>query len=114
MYPAPIEHYFKPATCAEASRMARDAQGECMFIAGGMSLMQAIKSRMLAPDCLIDLNGISELKGITREDGVIRIGAMTRYRAVVENAAALTPFDAISDAASHVGDRQVRNRGTVG
>jgi carbon-monoxide dehydrogenase medium subunit len=76
--------------------------------------MQAIKSRMIAPDCLIDLNSIDELRGIEVGADTIRIGAMTRYREVVESAARLKPFDALSDAASRIGDRQVRNRGTLG
>lgn len=53
MYPAPIEEYFRPNTIAEALRLK--AEGEAMFIAGGQSLMQAMKSRMVRSDRLIDL-----------------------------------------------------------
>jgi len=114
MYPAPIEQYHRPRSVHEARQAAVDAQGESMYLAGGMSLMQAIKSRIISPGCVIDLNDVDELKGISEVDGVIRIGAMTRYRTIAENAASLGPFQALSDAAANVGDRQVRNRGTLG
>jgi carbon-monoxide dehydrogenase medium subunit len=114
MYPVPIKQYFRPTSVEEARQMAIDADGDFFFVAGGMSLMQAVKSRMLAPDCLIDLNFVDEMRGIQVSGKQIRIGAMTRYRDVVENRKMLGPFAALSDAAAHVGDRQVRNRGTLG
>jgi carbon-monoxide dehydrogenase medium subunit len=91
-----------------------EAEGDVIFIAGGMSLMQAIKSRLLTPDCVIDLNRLDELKGISHRDNTISIGAMTRYRDVASNRNNLAGYEALCDAAEHVGDRQVRNRGTVG
>ncbi len=114
MYPVPINQYFQPRSVEEARQIAVDADGEFFFVAGGMSLMQAMKSRMVAPDCLIDLNFIDELRGIEVSGRQIRIGAMTRYRELVEHKNKLGPFAAMSDAAAHIGDRQVRNRGTIG
>lgn len=114
MLPATIEHYLRPPSVAEAlAAIARFDAGEAMFLAGGQSAMQALKSRMLRPQCIIDLQDIAELKGIQNDARGLRIGAMTRY---VEVAAAGLPgaFAALRDAASHVGDRQVRNRGTIG
>lgn len=114
MYPGPIDQYHRPNSVEEARKIAAEADGECFYLAGGMSLMQAVKSRMIAPDCLIDLNSIDELRGVDIAGDTIRIGAMTRYRTIVEHEDQLKPFNAMSDAASHVGDRQVRNRGTIG
>lgn len=114
MYPVPIEHYYRPQTIQEASDLANSVDGEAFFIAGGMSLMQAVKSRLIAPDCLIDLNSVEELRGISTDNGEIRIGAMTRYREIAGYADSIAPYQALSDAATHVGDRQVRNRGTLG
>lgn len=114
MYPATIEQYHRPASVDEARSAYAAAGGEAMYVAGGMSLMQALKSRILACRTLIDLNHVAELRGVERVDGRLRIGAMTRYRAVVEERDSLGPFQALADAAEHVGDRQVRNRGTVG
>ena len=114
MYPASIEQYHRPATVEEARAAYAAAGGDAMYIAGGMSLMQAMKSRVLACRALIDLNQVTELRGIDSSGGRVRVGAMARYRAVAEARAVLGPFQALADAADRVGDRQVRNRGTVG
>jgi carbon-monoxide dehydrogenase medium subunit len=114
MFPAHIEEYVRPVTVAEAlAANARYEEGEAMFIAGGQSLMQAIKSRMARPRCLIDLQAIPTLKGIAFDAG-LRIGAMTRYVEIAGDARLDGAFAALRDAAGHVGDRQVRNRGTIG
>lgn len=114
MYPATIEQYHRPTTVEEARAAYAAAGGDAMYIAGGMSLMQAMKSRVLSCRTLIDLNHVEGLRGVENSGGRVRIGAMTRYREVAESRAALGPFQALADAADHVGDRQVRNRGTVG
>jgi len=114
MFPAHIEEYVRPVTVAEAlAANARYEEGEAMFIAGGQSLMQAIKSRMARPRCLIDLQAIPTLKGIAFDAG-LRIGAMTRYVEIAGDVRLDGAFAALRDAAGHVGDRQVRNRGTIG
>ncbi len=114
MYPAPIREYHSPTTIKEAAGLYAELEGEVMFIAGGMSLMQAIKSRLTAPDCLIDLNQVEELKGIDISSNTVSIGAMTRYKDIAASRSKLRPYDALCDAAAHIGDRQVRNRGTIG
>ena len=114
MFPAHIEEYVRPATIADAlAANARYDEGEAMFIAGGQSLMQAIKSRMARPRCLIDLQAIDALKGVHVDKG-LRIGAMTRYIDIASDARIPAGHAALRDAAGHVGDRQVRNRGTIG
>jgi len=115
MYPAPIENYVAPATVQEALKaLGAQAAGEAHFIAGGQSLMQAIKSRLVSPKTLIDLQHVAELKGISAGSGGVRIGAMTRYRDIAADERLNGAYEALRDAASHVGDRQVRNRGTIG
>ncbi|NQV22517.1 MAG: FAD binding domain-containing protein, partial [Rhodospirillales bacterium] len=74
MYPAVIDNYVRPKTVAEATSAISEGGEDALFIAGGMSLMQAIKSRMISPSCLIDLQDVAELKGISVEGGGIRIG----------------------------------------
>ena len=114
MFPAHIEEYVRPATIADAlAASARYDEGDAMFIAGGQSLMQAIKSRMARPRCLIDLQAIEALKGIAF-DGGLRAGALTRYVEIADDARVRGAWAALRDAAAHVGDRQVRNRGTIG
>ena len=115
MFPARIQEYVRPRTVAEAlAAVARYAAGEAIFLAGGQSAMQAIKSRMLRPQCIVDLQAIEELRGIKLADGALTIGAMTRYVELARNEQLRGAFAALRDAASHVGDRQVRNRGTIG
>lgn len=115
MFPARIEHYARPRTVAEAlAALSRCEPGEAIFLAGGQSAMQAIKSRMLRPQAVVDLQAVAELKGITLSGGALTIGAMTRYADIARDARLGGAFGALSDAASHVGDRQVRNRGTIG
>lgn len=116
MFPAKIESYVRPKTAGEAADVIRDnVDGDTIPFAGGMSLMQAIKARVVQPRVVIDLAEIGEMKGVRLGPSGVWIGALTRY---VELASAplLTAgsFAAISDAAAHVGDRQVRNRGTIG
>ncbi len=115
MFPATIEEYVRPRSVADAlSAAARYDDGEAIFLAGGQSVMQAMKSRMMRPRCVIDLQDLADLKGIDRSNGGLSIGAMTRYVDVVEDETIDGAFAALRDAASRVGDRQVRNRGTIG
>jgi aerobic carbon-monoxide dehydrogenase medium subunit len=113
MYPSVIDDYHRPGSVQEA--VAAIAQGgeETTFIAGGQSLMQALKARLVQPRALVDLQDIAELKGVRFDDGV-EIGAMTRYVDLAREARLAPAYAALIDAAGHVGDRQVRNRGTIG
>ncbi len=113
MYPARIDSYHRPKTVEEALS-ALDSGGEgAMFIAGGQSLMQAVKSRLVQPSSLVDLQDVKELKGVSR-NGKVSIGPMTRYVELAADSTLGPAYAAIGDAAAHVGDRQVRNRGTIG
>jgi carbon-monoxide dehydrogenase medium subunit len=114
MYPAPIEIYERPATIAEAIEAMGAAGEDTVFIAGGMSLMQAVKARLVQPRGMIDLNDIEELEGLSKGPRGVAIRAMTRYRNLMKVSALHGAHQAITDAASTVGDRQVRNAGTIG
>ncbi len=115
MFPARIQEYVRPRTVTEAlAAVARYDAGEAIFLAGGQSAMQAIKSRMLRPQCVVDLQSVDELQGVALLDGALIIGAMTRYIDIVRDERLTGAFAALRDAANHVGDRQVRNRGTIG
>jgi carbon-monoxide dehydrogenase medium subunit len=115
MYPAAIEDYVRPTSVAEALQAAgKYAAGEAMFIAGGQSLMQAVKSRLVRPRCVIDLQAVKDLKGVSASGSGVRIGAMTRYCELAAEGRLKGAYEALIDAATHVGDRQVRNRGTIG
>ena len=114
MYPAPIEAYFAPRTIDEALRCLAEAGDGAMFIAGGMSLMQAMKARLAAPHALIDLNEVEELGGLAKGPRGATVRPMTRYRELAATSGLHGALQAICDAAATVGDRQVRNAGTIG
>ena len=115
MYPAPIDEYVRPATVADAlAALGRYEEGDAALIAGGQSLMQAVKARLVRPRCLIDLQAVSGLSGIEVGADGVRIGPMTRYVEIAGDERLNGACAALRDAAERVGDRQVRNRGTIG
>ena len=114
MFPANIDDYVRPESVEEAlAAIAKYDEGESVFLAGGQSLMQAIKSRMVRPRCIVDLQNVDKLRGIDQTSG-LTIGAMARYVEIAECKTLPPAYAALNDAAYHVGDRQVRNRGTIG
>jgi carbon-monoxide dehydrogenase medium subunit len=104
--------YQSPSSPAEAAEAARDADAK--LLAGGQSLIPSMKLGLAAPSALIDLCGIAELEGITVAGGQVRIGAMTTHASVAASAEVQQAIPALADLAGRIGDRQVRNRGTIG
>ena len=107
MYPSEIEGYVAPCTVQEATEAFAKWGEETHYIAGGQSLMQAVKSRMIRPRCLVDLQKIVSIRGLHEDGSGRRIGAMTRYCDIASSRRLGGAFAALVDAASHVGDRQV-------
>jgi carbon-monoxide dehydrogenase medium subunit len=83
-------------------------------LAGGQSLIAAMKMRLAQPSALVDLSGIAELKGIRRDGDSLVIGAMTRHAEVAASKVVQEAIPALAALAEGVGDRQVRNMGTIG
>jgi carbon-monoxide dehydrogenase medium subunit len=83
-------------------------------LAGGQSLVAAMKLRLSQPGTLVDLSGIAELKGIRREGEHVVIGAMTRHAEVAASKEVKAAIPALAAVADGIGDRQIRNMGTVG
>jgi len=113
MKPAPFD-YVAPATVAEACAMLAEAGGGAAVLAGGQTLMPLLNLRMSQPFIVIDLNKIAELKGITRTNGAIRIGPMTRQCEALSDEMLARHLPVLVQAVSHVGHHQTRNRGTIG
>ncbi len=84
------------------------------FLAGGQTLIPTLKLRLAQPGKLVDLSGISELKGISVNGSELSVGAMTRHVDVADSADVKSAIPALAQLASHIGDAQVRNRGTIG
>ena len=111
MYPSQFE-YHKPSSLQEAiALLASDPESK--ILAGGHSLIPAMKLRLANPGSLVDISGIAGLNGISVNGGAT-IGAMTTYRELLDNADLKGPFPVISETANVVGDPAVRNRGTIG
>ena len=106
--------YHRPASLDEAARLATDDGGDVAYLAGGHTLIPAMKSRLRAPDSLVDLAGIAGLAGVAREGDRLWIGAMTRHAAVADSADIRAAIPALARLAGGIGDPQVRNRGTLG
>ncbi|HKA40478.1 MAG TPA: xanthine dehydrogenase family protein subunit M [Burkholderiales bacterium] len=112
MKPAPFI-YYDPRTVAEAcDLLARHENARAL--AGGQSLMPMMNFRYVMPDHLIDLNRIEELAYLRVEDDTLRIGAMTRQRALEASGEIGKRCPILQSALAHVGHRQTRNRGTIG
>jgi aerobic carbon-monoxide dehydrogenase medium subunit len=88
------------------------SEDEAQLLAGGQTLIPTLKSRLAAPSKLVSLRGIAELRGLSIEDGHLRIGAMTTHATVAREARESYP--ALADLAGNIGDPAVRNRGTIG
>jgi len=104
--------YQTPSSVADAARAA--AADDVKIVAGGQSLLASMKLGLAAPAALIDLANIAELKGITVAGGSVTINAMTTHAEVAASKEVAAAIPALADLAGHIGDRQVRNRGTLG
>jgi len=105
--------YHRPSTLSEAGK-ALSAAPEARVLAGGMTLVPAMKMRLTTPSALVDIGGISELKGVRAGSGEITVGAMTRHVDVAMSADVRRLVPALAALAGGIGDPQVRNRGTLG
>lgn len=105
--------YHRPTSLPEALKLASELP-DPKFLAGGQTLVQAMKLRLAAPSDLIDLGGLAELRGIDIRNDEISIGAMTKHAAVCGHAEIKKRIGALAYLASQIGDRQIRNNGTIG
>ncbi len=112
MFPAPFD-YHRPKTVDEAIKLLREVKG-ARVLAGGHSLLPAMKLRLASPAALIDIGRIAELSGIrTVKDGV-QIGALTTHAAIASSDVVRRACPVLAEAVANIGDMQVRNRGTLG
>jgi carbon-monoxide dehydrogenase medium subunit len=105
--------YVRPASLADAAA-AFTGGGEAAYIAGGHTLLPAIKSRLRMPDTLVDLAAIPGLCGVAVDGDTLWIGALTTHAAVVNDAVVVAAIPGLARLAAGIGDQQVRNRGTLG
>jgi carbon-monoxide dehydrogenase medium subunit len=110
---APSFDYYRADSVADAQQLLAAHPG-AKLLAGGHSLVPLLKLRLAAPPALIDIGRIPELRGISRQGDVIRIGALTTHAELAASADLRHGAPALAEAAAIVGDPAVRNRGTIG
>jgi carbon-monoxide dehydrogenase medium subunit len=106
--------YAAPHSLDEALALAARYGGDAMILAGGQSLVAAMNFRFVAPGVLIDLNRVSELSYIRREGDWLRVGAMTRHRALEFSLDGIAAEPLLARVSREVGPLAIRNRGTIG
>jgi len=104
--------YSAPNNLKEALALLSD--GNAKVLAGGMSLIPLMKLRLAAPGRLVDLGRVPDLKSIREEDGSIRIGATVTHYEIESSPLIHAKCPLLAEAASNIGDVQVRNMGTIG
>ena len=106
-------NYHKPASVADAAALlARNPDAK--LLAGGQTLIAAMKLRLAAPPDLVDLGALAELRGIKADSGTLSIGALTRHAEVATSKEVMQSIPALAVLAASIGDRMVRNMGTIG
>lgn len=105
--------YRRPSTLAEAEK-ALSALVGAKLLAGGQTLIPAMKLRLNRPACIIDLANVAGLDAIRRDRGTLLIGAMATHADVAQSADVAATIPGLCRVAEGMGDPQVRNRGTIG
>lgn len=105
--------YARAATVEDAAK-ALAADADARLLAGGQSLVASMKLRLSQPSRLIDLGRIEALRYVKAEGNGLAIGAMTTHATVAASAEARRAIPALAELAGDIGDRQVRNMGTIG
>ncbi len=113
MIPAQFD-YVRAESAEEAISLIGQHGDEAKFIAGGHSLLPLMKLRLAQPSVLVDIGRLSDLSYIREDGDHIAIGAMTRHMDVETSDVLKQHAPLLAHAAGHVGDPQVRHRGTIG
>jgi carbon-monoxide dehydrogenase medium subunit len=106
--------YARPTTIDEALQAVASGGEDVKILAGGQSLIPVMRLRLAAPETVVDLTKVAELRGVREEDDAIVIGAMTTHSDVLSDPLIARYAPLIAEATETVADRQVRHRGTFG
>ena len=105
--------YYRAKSVEEAGTLLKQHPG-AKLLAGGHTLIPLMKLRLATPPAVIDIGRIGELRGIESKGGIVRIGSLTTHAELAASAVLREQCPALAEAAGHVGDPAVRNRGTIG
>jgi carbon-monoxide dehydrogenase medium subunit len=106
--------YARPTTVDEALQAVASGGDDVKILAGGQSLIPVMRLRLAAPETVVDLTRIPELRGVREEEDAIVVGAMTTHSDVLSDPLVARWAPLIAQATETVADRQVRHRGTFG
>jgi carbon-monoxide dehydrogenase medium subunit len=109
---APSFAYARPQSLAEAFELAQHPGAK--VLAGGQSLIPALNMRLSSPELLVDITGLASLRGITLEQGVLRIGALVTHAQIERSEQIAKHVPLLAQAVKHVAHPAIRNRGTLG
>jgi carbon-monoxide dehydrogenase medium subunit len=110
----PLFHYHDPVTVSETLDLLAEYGDEAKVLAGGQSLMPLLNLRLSRPDQLVDINRLTELRGIEVGAEVVTIRTLTRHVDVEQSPELAAASPLLADAVSFIGHRVIRNRGTIG
>lgn len=113
MIPASFD-YVAPTSIQEALSALAEAGDDAKVLGGGQSLLPVLRMRLNAPEVLVDLGKVEELRGISEEEGHLVLGAMTTYADLLASDAVRQHAALLAAAVAEVADPQIRHRGTVG
>lgn len=106
--------YHRATSVDEASQLLLAYDGNARILAGGQSLVPMLNMRIIRPDALIDVNRIDALQQIDVQRGQIQLGAVVRYAQIESSIDILKRIPLLKMVVPHIGDLQIRNRGTIG
>src|SRR5579864_6601116 len=110
----PAFQLYQPTSVADAQRLLEQNPEDALVLAGGLDSMDWLKDRIRKPKAVVDLSGITELKGIRATNDGIEIGAMTTLTEVVRHPVIREKYELLTQAAELVASPQIRNQGTLG
>jgi carbon-monoxide dehydrogenase medium subunit len=113
MIPAAFD-YHRPSTLDEALALLQANEGGAKILAGGQSLIPAMRFRLAMPEVLVDINGLSELEYIKERNGHLALGALTRETTLEDSPSLAQRYPLLLDTAKVIADPLVRQRATVG
>ena len=113
MYPASFD-YKRPASVDEAIALLAQHGDDAKVLAGGHSLIPAMKLRLARPAVIVDIGRIANLSYIREAGGAVAIGATTTHQEIESSPLVAAKSPLLAETAAHIGDLQVRNRGTIG
>jgi aerobic carbon-monoxide dehydrogenase medium subunit len=113
MIPAKFD-YVRPSSVGEAVRALNEGGDDAKVIAGGQSLLPLLRLRLAYPELLVDLGGLSDLRGVRDEGDSLLIGALTTHDEVIRDPLIAAYCGLLAEATGTVADPAVRHRGTLG